>query len=423
MSSICLICPSDTLSADDDPLRIVGGTFTLKGVTSPSQYAALSTILRVSIYTYLSLLLEQQFLVNSGVELNFPQRKNIPLIPSPTLPGAFKVGKRDPPESKQSHHAFPGTGILSYLSRKTAHVLHRTTSIGPILGHGDPLDLATSYVDVSSRPNTPTRSTAIEGTFGERLRRFSFPLKSDSAATKCYSMPFSASLEEIEKWKGLLSTSVGVSFAPPILISKLAEKEKQTAATGPKGDEKMGLATLLGWEGESSRAKGMVGVAGFVRQQQLSLLYSTLVPSKGRPGPQAPSSGSKTPDSSSLSSLSSSNNSMSPESSPCHRPRCVTFRYYARGQDADKPLGEVVSELCTGTEEPCDTPGCQYKRRQHQFKFIHNGTKIAFDSDIGADDDSSSALANRGDAEKILMWQSCKVCKKRTDKQFMNDGT
>jgi 1-phosphatidylinositol-3-phosphate 5-kinase len=424
MNRTCLIRHSDTLSADTDPLRIVGGTFTLKGVTSPLQFTALCTILRVSIYTYLSLLLEQHFLVNSGVELNFPQRKNIPLIPSPSLPGAFKLGKRDPPENKQSFHAFSGTGILSYLSRKTAHVLHRTTSLGPILGQGDPLDLAASYVDASGGPNIPARPTAVEG-IGERLRRFSFPLKSDLTAGRSSErplMPFSTTLEEIEKWKGLLSTSASVSFAPPILISKLAEKEKQVTALGPRGDEKIGLTTLLGCEGEGSLPKGMVGVAGFVRHQQLSLLYSQLVPSKGRPGPQAPS-GSKAPNSSSMSSLSPSANSMSHESFPCHRPRCITFRYYSRGQDADRPLGEIISELCTRTEEPCDTPDCQYKRRQHQFRFIHNGMKIAFDSDASAEDDNSTALANRGDAEKILMWQSCKVCKERTEKQFMNDGT
>jgi 1-phosphatidylinositol-3-phosphate 5-kinase len=63
----------------DTNLRLVGGTFTFKGVNSPSQHQILAKVLRLSIFVHMSLLLEQHVLSISQVQLKFPH----PKLPSP----------------------------------------------------------------------------------------------------------------------------------------------------------------------------------------------------------------------------------------------------------------------------------------------------------------------------------------------------
>ena len=58
-----------------------GGTFSLRGVSSPIEYLALCTVLRVGVYTHLSLL-EQYFLLDSAVS-SFPAPEPAPAPISP----------------------------------------------------------------------------------------------------------------------------------------------------------------------------------------------------------------------------------------------------------------------------------------------------------------------------------------------------
>src|ERR1700722_525763 len=57
--------PGDLISSGEYSVQLVGGTFHFKGVSSPEQYDVLFSILRLSVYVRLSLLLEQHFLANS----------------------------------------------------------------------------------------------------------------------------------------------------------------------------------------------------------------------------------------------------------------------------------------------------------------------------------------------------------------------
>lgn len=79
-------------------------------------------------------------------------------------------------------------------------------------------------------------------------------------------------------------------------------------------------------------------------------------------------------------------------------------------------LGEIIEELCDGIGKPCETPKCQFKRLDHQIRFIHAGVRIVVDVDI-------DNQAEKGNTDGIDVWESCKVCRERTEKSQMSDGT
>jgi 1-phosphatidylinositol-3-phosphate 5-kinase len=356
---------------------------------------------------FLSLLLEQHFLANSNVQLKFPKPKQAKIL-SAELPPKPSNGKPRP--STPTRHAFSPTGIFSFFSKKTGNFLHRTHTISPILGgRGGSLDLTVNP--------SPTRSSEDGGGFS-RLRRFSFISESPST-TKPKDDPdptFSYAVARIEKCKGLLSTSIGVTFAPPPLIVALAEKEKNNPSRRLKGDEKAGLTSILGWDGKEAKAKGMVGTAGFVRQQEFSVLYSQHVASTLLHPPISIPLPLSSPDAPPSSFLPSSPDPSLPILLPCGRPRWITFRYYSRDRGADRMLGEMIAELCDGVDKLCETPKCPFKRLDHQIRFIHGGVRIVVD----VDPDNN---VEKGSREGIDIWESCKICKLKTEKNQMSDGT
>ena len=61
-------------------IQVVGGTFYLKGFRSEEGYTSLAKVLRLSLFVYLSNILEQCLLVDSNVPLCFPKAL------SPALP-------------------------------------------------------------------------------------------------------------------------------------------------------------------------------------------------------------------------------------------------------------------------------------------------------------------------------------------------
>ncbi|KAJ7363058.1 hypothetical protein DFH08DRAFT_329618 [Mycena albidolilacea] len=77
------------VSLTGDGIKLIGGTFTLRNLSSPlaQTHTALARALRLATYTHLSLLLEQHFLRDSGVSLRFAPRPKPRLI-SPTAPHA-----------------------------------------------------------------------------------------------------------------------------------------------------------------------------------------------------------------------------------------------------------------------------------------------------------------------------------------------
>ena len=96
-------------------------------------------------------------------------------------------------------------------------------------------------------------------------------------------------LEQLTDAQTVLSTSTGITFPPPPLLTRLAqEEEKVVSAKGQSiphrlaisGDEKVGLKSILGWSGSDHVAQ-MIGNAGFVRHQAVTVLYSESLRSLG----------------------------------------------------------------------------------------------------------------------------------------------
>ena len=272
--------------------------------------------------------------------------------------------------------------------------------------------------------DTPRRSM---DTPHPRSRRFSFladnlpwqvkATKETEQHTKDH--PFRTIVTRIEGFQDSFSTTAGIHFPPPPLLQSLAEKEDSDPSRRLDPDERIRLHYLLGWEGRDSRGKGMVGVPGFVRQQELCILYSEhVLPTPVSRAPSVASTNSEvsTADSS-PSSLTSTPDQPAPVPVPTlcgGRRRWMRFRYYSRESGADKTLGGMIVRMATTAEDRCGNTGCQSNRGQHELHFIHAGTQVTVNIDL---------LEEAVDEERIDMWQSCVECPAKTGTVKMSDGT
>ncbi|KAJ7127895.1 hypothetical protein C8R44DRAFT_873667 [Mycena epipterygia] len=414
--------------ASTDQVKLVGGTFVFKGVNSPLQHNALCKILRISIYIHLSLLLEQHFLSNSAVQLHFPPpklRHSAVSYQAPPTPQSPPQGELSP-RSRQKTFL---PGILSFFSKKNAS-FHRTHTISSTSTRsGSSLDLSSSRD--STAPTSPRLSE--DG----RARRFSFiadprpsflkPATPDPTPTPDTAFAFSAALARLAAAAPFLSSSAGVRIAPPPLIADLAAKERAAPGRRLKGDERTALTSIHGWDPrERERGRGMCGAGGFARMQALSVLLSRHVPADAAAA-DAPHKAAPT--------LLEGQRAFA----PCDRPYWVTYQYYARGgggdggAGADRSLGEMVSVLGRSARDACERHGCAFRRGEHVLRLVHGGVRVA----VGVEPDAEEPEAKKereakeeaskedDDSERtgIDMWVSCAVCRKRSDKVEMNDGT
>lgn len=259
-----------------------------------------------------------------------------------------------------------------------------------------------------------------------RGRRFSFLADSLPWQTKstketeqhAKDHPFRTIVTRIEGFQDLLSTTAGIHFPPPSLLRSLAEKEDSDPARKLNPDERMRLHYLLGWEGCDAQGKGMVGIRGFVRQQEFRILYSEhVLPTSVTRTPSVASTNSEASTASTSSSATSSPEQPSPAPFPTlcgGRRRWMRFRYYSREDGADKTLGGMIIRMATTAEDQCGNPGCHSKRCQHELHFIHGGTRVTVNID---------PFEEAVDGERIDMWQSCVECLAKTEAMKMSDGT
>ncbi|KAJ6475055.1 hypothetical protein C8R47DRAFT_1143386 [Mycena vitilis] len=423
----------DTNATD---VKVVGGTFAFKGVNSPLQHHALCKALRISIYMHISLLLEQYFLSNSRVQLQFPPPKlrHSAVSYQPSLSPSASSGELTPRGSRQSKTFLPG--ILSFFSKKNL-AMHRTnTSTSTSTRSGASLDLTSSRD--TGVPDPPRFSD--DGS--SRLRRFSFisdprpsflkPSPTPAPATD--GPAFASILARLDAAAPLLSSSAGVRFVPPPLIADLAAKEAADPGRRLLGDEKIGLCSILGWDtrerDRETRGKGMCGARGFARMQELSVLLSRHVP-------QAPP---ETGSTSTLGASSIEEQESQPTFTACDRPHWRTYQYYSR--EEDRSLGEMVKMLSGNASSPCARPGCTFVQGEHVMRIVHGGVRVAVavcaddgetaekkaDADVDEkykdkDTEEEGADTDAPDAERIDMWVSCAVCSKRADKMDMMEGT
>lgn len=256
--------------------------------------------------------------------------------------------------------------------------------------------------------NLPWQTKGQEGTEGTQ-----------SVEHRANDHPFRTIVTRIEDFQDLLSTTAGTHFPPPSLLQFLADKEDSNPTRKLSPDERIRLRYLLGWEGCDAQGKGMVGIRGFVRQQEFRALYSEhVLPTSVV---RAPSVASTDPETSTANSQSSSLTSApdQPSSPPVPalcggRRRWMGFRYYSREDGADKTLGGMIMRMATTAEDHCGNTGCQSKRSQHELHFIHGGTRVVV---------NIIPLEEVVDKERIGMWQSCVECCAKTETVKMSDGT
>lgn len=412
----------DAHTSEDEPVRLVGGTFMFKSSSSTAQLQTLTRTLRLSIFVYLSLLLEQSLLADSHVELRFPNLSAGPMIYTqsspPTTPG--KDLKR------HSFQKSSPSGIWSFLSKKTGNFLHRATH-----GVQSPLEFKRSgSLDLAriSTSFTSTRSSVDRAQFHQSSRRLSFSIspgltkpsrdntiKATKQAEK--GLLFGSVASRVSESASLLSTSAGMTFPVPQLIVKLEEKEKRDPNRKLTGEEKVGLTSILGWDGREVQGQNMSGLAGFVRHQGINALYVELIRSQKPPPSPAPSTDSE---------ASSSGEKSLPQShldqTACLVGRWVTYRYYSRGRQNgsnvdDRTLGDTIEVLCEEAQEVCTQPGCEVKQCDHKRIWMHDEIRVKLS--LSKDPHPNDPI----ESNTIRMWESCSVCHRTTPPIDMSDGT
>lgn len=404
----------DQSSPDANRLRIVGGTFSFANVPN-SQHYALSKALKLAVFTRLSMMLEQETLASFGAELHFPENKR-PNI-TPYFLNETIDQKLDEPKPRQRGSI--ASGLLSFLSRKTETFLQRTTSFTPThAAKPRSQDFGRSHSLQQHLAWIPPPRPSEEGVAG-RLRRLSMISSSGrSSMSKApedefeHLPPYSAAVKRVEKYRDLLSTSLGVTLLPPPLLVSLSKKESKKSSRRLKGDERAGLGSILGWEGRTSKGKSLTGVKGFTRQQAISMLFSKHVPVTGSP-PAQPS------EISTNSAVAESSAASNPTPTPSRMKRCgqaqmVTYRYYARDETLDKPLGTAIMDFCSSATLPCLRSGCTFKRGEHERRWIHSGVRIT--ANIKCDQTVPH------DEDGITVWSSCIECDAQTNKGELSNG-
>jgi 1-phosphatidylinositol-3-phosphate 5-kinase len=396
-----------------EDIQLVGGTFSLSKVQSADEHASLVRVLRMSTYTLLSLLLEQHFLSSSSVELRYPKVPPPPIsIPPPTITLSHRSSNPEVQvEVRQRKRDLFRQGIWSLFHKR----LQRSATVNLSESRGGSLDLPVPELEVPKAPRT-----SLEASFTSplRQRRFSIfgsetraPPPSPAAPTEpSPDRAFQSALHHIEEGKGMLSASPGLIIHPPQLLVRLSESEKEHPGRRLTGEERTGLTSILGWEGKKAAGRGnLISTAAFLRQQQLSLLYSEHVYDSDKMS-QTSADGTL-------------NKSVEGESKRhtyvhCGIPvRWLTYEYYASGNH-DRSLGDMITSICVRADESCPQVGCKSPRRLHEQRWIHGGIRVVAQTE--ARDPSASPDLH---SEDIEMWQSCKICRKSTPQCKMSDGT
>lgn len=444
--------PVDTWGS---PLRLVGGSFALKGANSPLQHQLLANVLKLAIYAHFSLILEQHILSDSSVHLTLTRPKvprASPSTPTTTATESLPEGVRFRPK----YTIFPSR-FTKFLARHNLGYRGAVT-VGDVGSRG-PLDLVSfpSHQVAEIPPNKPSLENPHEGHLAGRLRRLSIIgekrlsfLKGHRESSRerkgsMYPSPFSNALRLVENSRGFLSTSIGVKLPLPKIMTDLAEKERSILSQSEvldqqpvqklSVDEDAALASLLGWGGEDTKGRGMSGIPGFLTQQEISVLISRhpLI-STGTDMQQRMPSASI---SSSASGYSTIQNTIrtgkapiadSSRFPPCSKPFWVTYRYYSSGEDF--LLGDWVTDIVKKRHNPCSAmPRCGLTEGQHDTRIFHDGIRIVVrltECDIAGemheDEEKQPVEMNLGQ-DKISVWESCMICAAKTSQKLMMTGS
>ena len=440
-------------SVSEDRPKIVGGTFSFTGLSSSEQLQSLSKVLRLSVYMLLSLLLEQSLLADSNIELHYPPTAEIqPLLFSLTSPEV-------PTRHKKPHNTrtSAAAGLWSFITRRAEGLLGRSSNSAHAAHTRIPYTRAESldpgFTNFEGMSLTPRSRKLPLSLHPASLRR-----ETSRARHAEDDVTFVSILSRVNNASPLLTTSVGVTFPVPRVISDLADKEKRDGGGKLSGDERVSLTSLLGWEGRENRGRAMVGLQGFVKHQGITFLYTEYVPKDITAGKlelqnsKAPAI--TTPNMCEDGQKDIDHTAISPTTTipvveqtkhfdTCDRPRLITYQYYrwtcsqqsnrpsslAPQTQSDRSLGEMIESLCVAEgllQNKCSKPGCASERCKHRRLWIHGGLRISSEvQDEVEGEGSGTGVSNLslGSGGAIYMWASCSVCKKETEKKKMADGT
>ncbi|KAF9527482.1 hypothetical protein CPB83DRAFT_856253 [Crepidotus variabilis] len=402
----------------DTHIRLVGGTFVLKGVNSPLHHQLLFKVLKLAIYTHLSLLLEQHALVDFGVRLKFPRPKLPPPSPSTPTRTSSNDAQKDKEVKLKTRNSIIPSSFTNFFAR--ANLSYRGSQTTPSAGRGslDHVFFPTSPEEPAAEaPSRKSADTPPEANFGARLRQFSFIGDRRYTFLRGYhnrgasqeqkalpAQPFNNALKRIEDSRSLLSASAGIMFTSPKVLVDLAQKEKERSedpekqrAMKLKGDERAALTSLLGWDGKDAEGRGMSGILGFVRQQEITFLYSAHVPSKpsstktastsqvstltiANPQPSdhtQTSNFTNTTTDSTLTTATNASNLPAKALKACGKPHWVTYRYFSSESENDALLGDWIVNAVENRDKPCSSQAsCTIPAGQHERRFIHDGLRI-----------------------------------------------
>ncbi|EJD38332.1 hypothetical protein AURDEDRAFT_116536 [Auricularia subglabra TFB-10046 SS5] len=384
----------DKLTKDGVSLRLVGGTFSFGGVSSPEIYVSLVKVVRVAIYVRLSLLLEQRLLSGFHVQLTFPKLPTPPPTPSP-LPSPAGSRASSPPPSALSNRRFAraavgfrsaaSSGIWSFISRKTESLLHRPASRSGYSSDGFSSQRQSLDIPAARHAQRWSEDDNTEGI--ETVR---------AAPAQYASGKFGNALKHLEEITPILTTSPNMDVPLPRVLVGLADREKENNKGGRRkrrllltGDERTALEDLQGWDEHDP----FVFEKAFANFQQMTLLYSEHVPQPPRivePGLD-----------STLASI-----------TRCGIPRWVTYCFYAPRNDADETLGAAVERLCEAARTSCEA--CEMPRMLHAMTWIHDGVKVSVSVD---------AIEGAKPHPETRMWESCAACEARNPPMPMDDAT
>ncbi|PVF97022.1 hypothetical protein CPB86DRAFT_874463 [Serendipita vermifera] len=303
----------------DGTFCIIGGGFRLQGVTNMGEYQRLVDILKIGVYTIMSICLELALSRDSGVTLRFPQ----PLVVEepPSVSPDLSTGRYRDRFKVRTGKA--KDGLWSYLTKHSENILNR---------------VRTRSLDLSSPKPSLTG------------------IQPDGDETRATPVPrFMAAVKAIKETEGALSTSPGVRFPPPILLQELAEKEAKTGQSDLTADQTAGLRSLLGWSVDHQFA----GPKAFLRHQCITTLYSEYVPIESEDSDQENDGGNSTV-----------------SWTPCISRHWKTFRYYSKFLEEDTSLGEFVQRKCGDAALPCSVPKCKFPGQAHQLRWVTGRTRI-----------------------------------------------
>ncbi|CAG8474143.1 3472_t:CDS:10 [Diversispora eburnea] len=175
----------------------------------------------------------------------------------------------------------------------------------------------------------------------------------------------------------ILSSSPGVKFPPPHLLTRLKDEETEIISLND-GDERSFKSYVSKDVRELARALSN--------------------------------------DSNTINSLEKFWSPTSPV--PCHNHEIIRMDYYNKTNcHSDKSLGEMIDDICNKANETCEEPSCDHPGKDHITTYTHNDGRISITVEESPDQKLKYFSNN------IIMWTQCKLCSSRTSLVLMSEST